>query len=156
MIRVVALGSELAGDDAAALEAVRALGPLDGAEVVLAGRPGPSLLEHLEGAFVVLVDVVRRGLAPGEITTIDLAALGVRGLSSGSLTSHDLGPVEALRLAAALGRPAPRGLFVGVGGRSFGRGAAPSEATAQAQPRFRAAIRAAIEAGRLREEASRA
>ncbi|MFN9808300.1 MAG: hydrogenase maturation protease [Deltaproteobacteria bacterium] len=156
MIRVVALGSELAGDDAAALEAVRALGPLDGAEVVLAGRPGPSLLEHLEGAFVVLVDVVRRGLAPGEITTIDLAEVGVRGLSSGSLTSHDLGPVEALRLGAALGRPAPRGLFVGVGGRSFTRGAPPSEVIAAAQPHLRAAILDAIAVGRARDEASHA
>ncbi|MBX7191229.1 MAG: hydrogenase maturation protease [Sandaracinaceae bacterium] len=152
MIRVVALGSELAGDDRAALDAVRALAPIEGVELVLAGRPGPSLLDHLEGATVVLVDVVRRGLAPGEIVTMDLAGLGARGLSSGSMTSHDLGPIDALRLAEALGRPTPRGLFVGVGGASFARGAGLGQGVSAALPGLRTAILEAIAAARSAEE----
>ena len=169
MIRVVALGSELAGDDAAALVVARTLTPsegvsmatqgpsmdgvsMEGVEVVLAGRPGPSLLDHLEGAVVVLVDVVRRGLAPGEVITIDLPTLAARGLSSGSMTSHDLGPIEALRLADALGRPTPRGLFVGVGGASFARGAGLGELVEAALPRLRAAILEAVVAARAAEE----
>lgn len=144
-IRVIALGSELGGDDAAALRAAAALERADDVELVLAGRPGPDLVELLEDARVILVDVVRKGLAPGEIVTLDLSALRARGLSSGSTSSHDLGPIEALRLGEALGRPPPRGTFVGLGGASFAPGPALSEPVAAALPRLVTAVEAAIE-----------
>ncbi|GAB4208920.1 MAG: hypothetical protein OHK0013_27820 [Sandaracinaceae bacterium] len=144
-VRVIALGSELAGDDAAALQVAARLAPRAGVEVVLAGRPGPALIEHFEeGVPVVLLDVVRRGLSPGEVITLPLDTLVSRGLSSGSLTSHDLGPVDALRLGEALGRPAPRGLFVGIGGACFSPGPALSAEVARGLSALEAALAAAI------------
>jgi hydrogenase maturation protease len=150
-LRVIALGSELGGDDAAALRVAEALAPAPGVEVLLAGRPGPGLVELFEeGVRVVLLDVVRRGLSPGEVVTLALSELGARGLSSGSLTSHDLGPIEALRLGEALGRPRPEGLFVGLGGARFAPGPELSEEVARALPAFRDAATGAI--ARLRQE----
>ena len=143
--RLVALGSEMGGDDAAALIAARALEGESSAEVVLAGRPGPSLIELFDPDVpIVLADVVRRGAAPGGIVEMDLQDLLKAGTSSGRASSHDLGPVEALRLAEALGRPLPRGRFVGVGGKDFRPGAALSSEVQEALPALVAALRQAL------------
>ena len=137
-MKVIALGSEMGGDDAAALIAAR---ELDG-DVILAGRPGPSLIDLFEpGVPIVLLDVVRRGAVPGAIVEMELQELLRAGTSSGRASSHDLGPIEALRLAQALGRPLPEGRFVGLGGKDFRPGA-------ELSPEVRASLPAFVDAAR--------
>ncbi|MCA9613921.1 MAG: hydrogenase maturation protease [Sandaracinus sp.] len=115
--RVIALGHRFAGDDGAALEVAERL-RARGHDVVSAGRPGAGLLELLD-APTVLLDVVRRGASPGVVIELPLETLADASVAERSVSSHDLGPSAALRLGAALGRPTPRGTFVGLGGERF-------------------------------------
>jgi hydrogenase maturation protease len=120
---VIALGNDDAGDDGAALSAARTLAE-EGVEVVLAGRPGIGLLDLLDpSARTVLLDVVRTGAAPGTLVTLPLDALHAHAVARARVSSHDLGPGEALQLADALGRPLPEGIFVGIEGACFTPGA---------------------------------
>jgi hydrogenase maturation protease len=136
-VRIVALGSPHAGDDAAALLAAEGL-----AGAVLAGRPGAGLLDLLEGdAPTVLVDVVR-GPA-GRLVTCPLVELPEAVHVASPLSSHGFGAGEALRLARVLGRALPPGTFVGIGGERFGVGEAPSPAVTAALGALRDAIVAA-------------
>ncbi len=115
--RIVALGHRFAADDAAALRVGERLAA-EGAEVVLAGRPGVGLLDLLDRP-TVLLDVVRRGARPGELLEIPLSALANASLCEWSVSSHDLGVATTLELGAALGRRLPPGTFLGVGGARF-------------------------------------
>ena len=70
MIRVIGLGSEMARDDGAALEAARRLSSDVDVEVLLAGRPGAGLLDLFDARRpTVLLDVVRTGAPPGSCPT---------------------------------------------------------------------------------------
>lgn len=139
-VRIIALGNESAGDDAAALEAARrvdahvaARGEREDIELVLAGRPGAGLLELLHAEVpTVLVDVTRSGASPG--TIFDLALDDLTGAITGErhFSSHGFGPGEALRLGKALDRRLPHGRFVGIEGTRFDAGAALSPAVAGA------------------------
>jgi hydrogenase maturation protease len=116
--RVIVLGNETAGDDGAALRAVRGL---SGADLVLAGRPGPTLLDLLQpDRRTVLVDVTQSGAEPGTIIRHALGDLVRLSAAQPQTSSHGFGPAEVLRLAEALGRPLPPGMFVGIEGRDFG------------------------------------
>lgn len=145
-VRVIALGSPHGGDDEVMLGVAEALEAAVGVEVIIAGRPGPGLVELLAPAEVpvVLLDVVRSGSAAGTIHAMGLGELRERGLASDPVSSHGFGPAEALKLAEALGRPLPDGVFVGVEGEQFTIGAEPSSAVAAALPRVRARVAAAI------------
>lgn len=152
-VRVIALGSPHGGDDEAALRVAAELSDelerdVGGrtVEVIIAGRPGPGLVDLLDvGHPVLLLDVVRSGAAAGTIHELALAALVDSALAQGQVSSHGFGPAEALRLAAALGRELPRGAFVGVEGVAFELGAPLSAAVAATMGRFASAARAAIE-----------
>jgi hydrogenase maturation protease len=149
---VIALGNDAAGDDGAALAAARALAAgKSGVDVVLAGRPGVALLDLLDPARpAVLLDVVRSGGAPGAIHELRLAEVVDRAAAAPQVSSHGFGPAEALRLARALGRPLPRGIFVGIEGARFDAGAPLSDAVAESIPTLIDAARAAVAA--LRSE----
>jgi hydrogenase maturation protease len=140
--RVVALGHAFARDDGAALRVAARLRD-EGVEVVLAGRPGPGLLELLD-APTVLLDVIRHGAAPGELVTLPLASLAEASVAEDTLSSHGLGPAAALKLGAALGRPVPRGLFVGIGGHHFAPGDTLSDEVDAALDAFTTAARDAL------------
>lgn len=153
-VRVIALGSPHGGDDEAALrfaaklaeECARRADGADAYEVIIAGRPGPGLVDLLDVTRpVVLLDVVRSGAPPGTVHELPLAALVDAALALGQVSSHGFGPAEALRLAAALGRELPRGAFVGVEGTAFELGAPLSPPVTASMGRFAAAARAAIE-----------
>jgi hydrogenase maturation protease len=124
-VTLIALGNADAGDDGAALQAARAAAAtLPGCALVEAGRPGVDLLDLLESARrVVIVDVVRSNAPPGTLHAMPLDALLTRADARPQPSSHGVGPAEALRLADALGRPLPRGTFVGIEGRAFSPGA---------------------------------
>lgn len=147
-VRVIALGNEAAGDDAAALEVARrvearlaARGEREAIELILAGRPGAGLLELLHAEVpTVLVDVTRSGASPG--TIFDLALDDLTGAITGErhFSSHGFGPGEALRLGKALDRRLPHGRFVGIEGTRFDAGAALSPAVAGALDALVAAV----------------
>ncbi|HJL18932.1 MAG TPA: hydrogenase maturation protease [Sandaracinaceae bacterium LLY-WYZ-13_1] len=147
-VRVIALGNELAGDDGAALIAARRLAErAPGLEVLAPGRPGPGLLELLDpDRPTVLMDVVRQGVAAGAILELPLDELATAAIDAERVSSHGLGVARALRLAEALDRPLPRGIFVGLGGRRF-------EPGPRMDPDVEEAIDDLVEAARAAAEA---
>lgn len=137
-VRIIVLGNPHASDDGAAL---RAADSLRCGQVIMAGRPGPGLLDLLEGDEpVVLVDVTRSGAGPGTIHRMNLRELCGAALAGPNVSSHGFGPAQALRLGAALGRTLPEGTFVGVEGARFDPGSELTPAVAQALPSLIAAI----------------
>lgn len=144
MTRVIALGSPHGGDDEVALMVARTLADTN-VELILAGRPGAGLVDLLDtDSPILLLDVVRSGAPPGTIFELSLTELRERALTSEPISSHGFGPAEALRLAAALGRPLPRGRFLGIEGRSFELGAAPSPQVSARLREFKDRARVAI------------
>ena len=118
-VRLIALGSYSRSDDAAALLAAAEV-HLPAARVIEAGRPGAGLLDLLDGdSPVLLADVTQSQLAPGAITIVELNRMADIALATGQVSSHGFGVAEALKLAASLGRPLPRGAFVGLEAGSF-------------------------------------
>jgi hydrogenase maturation protease len=107
---VLGVGSPL-GDDQAGwlvIDALRACGVGEASGVTLTklDRPGVMLLGHFEGASrVVLIDAMQAGGAPGEIRQLDEANWGDY---AGGLSSHGVGVLDALRLAAALDALPPK------------------------------------------------
>jgi hydrogenase maturation protease len=103
-------------------------------------------LDHfVPGGLNVLMDVVVSGAPPGTIHEIDLGDLGSRLRPGPGPSSHGFGPAEALALADALGRPLPKGVFLGIEGESFTEGAPLSPAVRGALPSYEKRIRSALE-----------
>ena len=147
-VRVIVLGNASASDDGAALAAARTLEELD---VVEAGRPGPDLVDLLGPATpIVLVDVTCSNAPPGHIHVLNLQELMDATAPVVPLSSHGFGPAQALRLARALGRPLPRGTFVGIEGQRFSPGFELSEPVHANLDALCCAIRQAVE--RLQQE----
>ncbi|HXQ23413.1 MAG TPA: hydrogenase maturation protease [Candidatus Acidoferrales bacterium] len=114
MIRIIGIGSPF-GDDAAGLIAARRLAaaPPPGTEVIEADRPGATLIELLDGAdAVILIDAAHTGAPPGTLHDLDLYDLPRNPIAL--VSSHDLGVVEALRLATVLGRAPARGRVLAI------------------------------------------
>ncbi len=146
-VRVIALGNAMARDDGAAIAAASKLeDATEGqVELLIAGRPGPGLLDLLDpDRPTVLMDVVRRGAAPGALVELGLGELATATIDGKPISSHGMGVAQAFRLAIALGRTLPRGRFVGIGGRDFEPGEAPSAEVARAIDDLVAAARRAI------------
>jgi hydrogenase maturation protease len=119
-IRVVGCGSPR-GDDAVAWEVIRQLGDSGlaaGVELhVVEG--GDQLLDRLDGrGTLVLIDAISSGARPGSIHRFDWPGLPIESLRPGS--THDLGPGEALRLAATLGLLPPQATVWGIEAKCFG------------------------------------
>jgi hydrogenase maturation protease len=122
-VRLIALGTEMACDDGAALDAARRFLGRREVEVILAGRPGAGLLELLDPSVpTVLLDVVRLGAAEGSIVEIPLADVPEASIDGRPISSHGFGVAQALRLGRTLGRALPRGIFLGIGGLRFDPG----------------------------------
>ena len=144
--RIIALGNIHAQDDGAAIVAAKQLA--SEMQVVLAGRPGATLLDLLAGTDpVVVADVVRSGLPGGEIVCYPLSALTEGVIPDVQLSSHGFGPAETLQLGSALGRTLPPGYFVGIEGERFGVGQDLSPPVLMAMNNFVDAIRKAANAG---------
>lgn len=129
---VLACGDPNRGDDGAALAAVDRLTRTGAADARIR-RVGMLEVDHVIDALAaghcVVVDAVR-GVEPGTVVELPLARLA--GGSSGLIpaSSHALPLAETIRLAELLGADLERGMFVGIGGRSFELGAELSEAAA--------------------------
>ncbi|MDH4301765.1 MAG: hydrogenase maturation protease [Nitrospira sp.] len=104
-LRIIGLGNELRGDDAAGLLTVRRLRHMigDRAEVIEAGMVGVDLIELMTGASVViLIDAARSGKAPGSVHRFD-ASVSPIGRQVFPRSSHAIGVSEAIELARAMG-----------------------------------------------------
>jgi len=101
-VRVIGVGVDDRGDDAAGLlvaRLLRAAAP-PGVEVVESAGDAGDLLTLLEGAGrVVLVDAARGGRPAGAVELVPAGA----ALRSAARSTHGLGVAEALGLAEALG-----------------------------------------------------
>ena len=155
-VLVIGIGTELRGDDAAGLEAVRRLGADDEDGIELALHPGDALelLELWRGApAVLLVDAVRSGSAPG---TMHRFEVGTQPLdcSIRLCSSHAVGVAEAVELARVLGRLPPRLVIYGIEAVGFQPGTGLRDPVAASLPRLVRAMSG--EAAAIRDELTRA
>ncbi len=142
-VRIVALGNQDRGDDGAALLVAERF--RDEASVVMAGRPGAGLLELLPpDQDCILLDVTSSGAPPGTLHQFPLDELTPAILPDARVSSHGFGPGEALALARTLGRPLPRGYFIGIEGECYELGTGLSPAVEEALPRFEEKVRQAL------------
>lgn len=136
--RVIGVGSELRGDDAAGLLAARLVRDAAPAGVDVRESDGEigMLLQLMAGIDrLLLVDAAADGHPPGTVRRLGPA--GAR--MSATATTHRLGPAEALGLAAALGElPPVVGLYT-ISARSF-EGAGVTSAVASGARAAAAAI----------------
>jgi len=117
-VKVIVLGNPDRGDDGAAMVVGARI--QDRVQVVLAGRPGPSLLDLLpEDEVCILMDVTCSGAPPGTIRKVPLSQLTPELLPDLRLSSHGFGAGETLALARALGRSLPTGYFLGIEGERY-------------------------------------
>ena len=104
--RVLCLGNDLMADDAVGPEVARRLRDLDlpGVEVIESAESGLRLLEHLDGARLIVVDAVSTGSEPpGTIYVLNPDLLSCAPVTS----PHYTGLHEALLLGRALGMSVP-------------------------------------------------
>lgn len=137
---VVGVGQPDRGDDVLGLlvaEEVRRQAP--GCTVMTVTSP-TRLIDAWEGwDEVVVVDAVRTGRAPGELTVVEV---GDRLLPArpGAGGSHGFGVAEAVELGRSLDRLPRRLVVVGVEAQTFAQGAAMSPAVARAVDRATRAV----------------
>jgi hydrogenase maturation protease len=147
-LRVVGVGNDMRGDDAAGLVVARRLRALaPEADVIERSGEPAELLDALDdgGEGVVLVDAVFSGAPPGEIHRLDASEVALP--FAGGASTHGLGLAETIELGRALGRLPPQLLVYGIEGGAFELGAPLSPEVA------RAAATVAAELLRLLEEA---
>jgi len=116
--RVIGIGAEDRGDDAAGLLVARLLrlAAPQGVEVHESAGDAGRLLELIEGADrVVVVDAARGAGVPGTVKRVQLDA----ALESPACSTHGLGLAEALGVASELGILPPVLRVYVVYGRSF-------------------------------------
>jgi hydrogenase maturation protease len=125
--RVIGLGNEGRGDDAAGLlvaQALRERAP-DGLEIRLGGGDATALLDAWDQApLAVIVDAVSSGAEPGTIHRFESPEARLPPGRHGS--SHSLGLAEAIALGRALDRLPRRLVVYGIEGAAFALGDEPS------------------------------
>jgi hydrogenase maturation protease len=133
---VIGLGTDARSDDGVGLDVVRALrrDPVLRAEIVEGPGDLSRLLDLWSGrAFVVLVDAVRSGAAPGTIVRWDGGEAA--HLPSGiSLSTHGLSLTDILHLAGFLERLPTRLVVFGIEARETGVGTVRSPEVREAVP----------------------
>lgn len=142
-LRVLGLGNELRGDDAAGLLVARRVLSLTGgkARVEEVSDDLEGLVESiLEGGNVIVVDALRSPGPDGEVVKLDPDQLGPTGTRS----SHGLGLAEAVAIARALGAKASLHVY-GIRGRDFSVGASVRPAVALACQRLAVEIASLLE-----------
>lgn len=120
--RIIGVGNDLRGDDAAGLEVARALAEHGVENVFESSGETASLLDLWQDAeSVILVDAAQSGAKPGTVTRLDASSepLPAEFLPC---STHSLGLAEAVELGRSLGRLPGRVLVFGVEGVSFERG----------------------------------
>ena len=138
---IAGIGSESRGDDAAGLLAVRALRRLGvrGADVEEHRDAASLAAALLERSHAVVVDAIAGGGETGEVLELGADDPTLRSETS----SHGLGVCHAVELARALGST-PAVLVIGIVGRDFRVGGAPTPAVARAAKHVAAWIKESL------------
>jgi hydrogenase maturation protease len=130
---VIGVGNALRGDDAAGLAVARALRDrLPGARVIESDGDGAALIDAWQSArFVVLIDAVSSGAAPGTVHRFDAHAEPLPAPLF-HYSTHAVSVADAVELARALGTLPPRLVVYGIEATHFEAGAALSPAVQRA------------------------
>ena len=143
-VLVAGIGTELRGDDAAGLLAVRLLkarGVPGGVSLLECPDGGPGLMNSWSGYEVcILIDAVSAGCPPGTILTMDLKEQKAP-LPLLHSSSHHLGLAETIELGRALHVLPDRLLLYGIEGASYQAGGELSPEVAAAVDRAVGAVR---------------
>ncbi len=122
---VIGCGHPDCGDDAAGLLVVRRLRQL-GVEALEASGETASLMALWEGTSdVLVVDAMLTGLPPGSVRLFEPAETPLVREAL-RCSTHGFGVAEAVELARVLERLPPRLRILGIEGRRFAPGTAPS------------------------------
>lgn len=146
-LKVIGVGNEWRGDDAAGLLVARRLQADPHPQVEIAECRGTmtAVLEAWKGAAgVIVVDAVVSGGAPGTIYRFDAHGDGMPLGLSRSPSSHGWGVAEALALGKVLQELPPRLIIYGIEGKHFGPGQEVSLEVAAAIPEAARRIQAEI------------
>jgi hydrogenase maturation protease len=135
---VIGVGNDRRGDDAAGLEVVRRLPPVDSVRIIECADDPLGIIDAWEGADdAIVVDAVRSGAPPGTVHVLDgLQPGGLTPRLHGSTSTHAFGVGEAIELARTLGRLPERVRIYGIEGESFVIGSVLSPAVARAVERL--------------------
>jgi hydrogenase maturation protease len=146
--KVIGVGNEWRGDDAAGLLVARRLQAelRPQVEIVECRGTMTAVLEAWKGAAgVIVVDAVVTGGAPGTIYRFDAHGGGMPLEFSRSPSSHGLGVAEALALGHLFQELPPRLIIYGIEGKSFGPGQEVSLEVVAAIPEAARRIQAEIQ-----------
>lgn len=134
---VIGVGNGLRGDDAAGIQAAKALErlKLPGVQVLESGGEGLDLMEAwTDSDRVIVIDAAHSGAPAGTLHFFDAqAGLLPASLSGGS--THMVGLAEAIELSRALDHLPAELLVYGIEGKSFEMGEALSPAVEEAIPK---------------------
>jgi hydrogenase maturation protease len=136
-VRIIGIGQEWRGDDAAGLLVARQLRRMAGARVTVLEDSGSmtDLLAAWQGAEAVIVaDAVRSGGRPGEIYQFPVHERPLPAELFPAASTHAWGLAQAAALAQALGQLPPYLVVYGIEGRDFGLGQGLSPEVARAIP----------------------
>lgn len=119
-VRLVGVGNEYRGDDAAGLIVAREIRRRDipGLEVWEAGG-GTEITEQIDGAeAVIIVDAVVSGAEAGTLVRFDAAAGRLPGFFV-NCSTHAISVADGVELARVLGKLPRRCIVYGIEGREF-------------------------------------
>jgi hydrogenase maturation protease len=136
-LKVIGVGNEWRGDDAAGLLAVRRLkaDPQLPVEIVESRGTAGAVREAWKDATgVIVVDAVVSGGRPGAIYRFNARGAGVPVEISRSSSTHDWGVAEAVALGQVFKELPPRLIVYGIEGKNFGPGQEVSQEVEAAIP----------------------
>jgi hydrogenase maturation protease len=132
-IRVIGVGDEFRGDDAAGRWVARKIREINlpGVEVLEAGGAAGHLMELWQGsALAMLIDAMHSGAPPGTVRRFDAVRKPLPAQYFPSHSTHAFGVMEAVELARTLGQLPPCLIVYGIEGASFEAGAGLSREAA--------------------------
>jgi len=133
-IVVVGIGNEYRNDDGVGIVVARRLRErfLNTITVLEESGEGAALIESWKGAtWVILVDAVRSGAAPGTIHRFDARAAQIP-TGFFHYSTHAFSVAEAIELARSLDQLPPHLIVYGIEGENFAAGDGLSRAVEQA------------------------
>lgn len=147
-LRIIGVGQEWRGDDAAGLLVARQLREFAGPQVTILENSGSmsDLLAAWQGAgWVILADAVRGGGRPGEIYRFPVSERPLPAELFPATSTHAWGVAQAVALSRVLGALPPHLVVYGIEGRNFDLGQELSPAVARAVPEVARRIRQEIQ-----------
>jgi hydrogenase maturation protease len=136
-LKIIGVGNEWRGDDAAGLLVVRRLkeNPLPQVQIVESRGTVTAVQDAWkDAAWVIVVDAVVSGGPPGAIYRFDARGAGMPVALARSVSSHGWGVAEALALGRLFQELPSRLIIYGIEGKTFGPGQEVSLEVAAAIP----------------------